>query len=526
MSIVGRRLIPWAACVAAAVLTPQPQLDVQAQQPIPVTGMTTGINNRTGERPARWEVSALQAEGGPQWDLYIQALAALQNKTETDELSHFRISGIHGMPYAPFNGVGPVSGGSGGGFCPHGETQFVAWHRPYVALYEQALGSEVQRIASEYGGHQNASAYRDAAQVFRLPYWDWASNPELPHSCAQENITINGPRGSVTLHNPLYSYRWQTYPLNQSQFPGYQDFPAETTRASDGKSNFNPDVVNANLALVADQLKDLVYRTFTYAKSFDQMSSVADPAGVSFEAPHNIIHNAVGGSFASVDITAFDSLFMLHHANLDRLVALWMAVNFNDTSQSQPYVSSGLYATARGERITAASPLKPFFRADGQTFHTGLSAATLEPFGYTYLELREWDRGRGKQEVVSRINGLYGPANDKGDEDLLAEQWSVRITVNRSELELPCNIDVYVADAFGGRMALLGMPMHGIAHAEIPLQKIVSGATVNAKDMASLGLHLVATDVTHRSSLSEFPKYGNRSVYAKVALNGMLSDGG
>ncbi|OTA92859.1 hypothetical protein M434DRAFT_12067 [Hypoxylon sp. CO27-5] len=45
-------------------IDPQVQLDVQAQQPIPVTGMTTGINNRTGERPARWEINAPQAEGG------------------------------------------------------------------------------------------------------------------------------------------------------------------------------------------------------------------------------------------------------------------------------------------------------------------------------------------------------------------------------------------------------------------------------------------------------------------------------
>ncbi|KAI1141556.1 Di-copper centre-containing protein [Hypoxylon sp. FL0543] len=553
---IARRLIPLAACVATAILIPRHQLDVQAQQAIPVPGMTTGINNRTGERPARWEVNALQAEGGPQWDLFIQALAALQNKAETDELSHFRISGIHGMPYAPFNGVGPVPGGSGGGFCPHGETQFVAWHRPYVALYEQVLGSEVQRIAAEYGGYQNASAYREAGQVFRLPYWDWASNPKLPIPCTQENITVSGPRGPLTLRNPLYSYRWQTYPLNQSQFPGYQNFSAETTRASDGKSNFSPDVVNANLALVADQLKDLVYRTFTYAKTFDQMSSMADPAGVSFEASHNVVHNAVGGSFAAVDITAFDSLFMLHHANLDRLAAIWMAVHRNATYQSQSYVSSGLYATARGENITAASPLKPFYRADGRSFHSGLSVATPESFGYTYPELREWDGDRGGKAIISYINSLYGPASD-GDNHvvLLGKEWFVQVAVDRSELELPCNIDLYVGGTFAGRMALLGMPMHGLAHSEIPLQRAVqdldsntttdraavervlldqlrvdiktgSGATVDAKRIASLELNLVATDVTHRSSQSEFPKYGNRNIYAKVILGRAFNGGG
>lgn len=38
------------------------------------------------------------------------------------------------------------------------------------------------------------------------------------------------------------------------------------------------------------------------------MSSMADPEGLSLEAAHNIVHNAVGGSFASIDVTAFDPL--------------------------------------------------------------------------------------------------------------------------------------------------------------------------------------------------------------------------
>lgn len=31
-------------------------------------------------------------------------------------------------------------------------------------------------------------------------------------------------------------------------------------------------------------------------------------SGSSFESPHNAIHNSVGGSFLSLDLTAFDSL--------------------------------------------------------------------------------------------------------------------------------------------------------------------------------------------------------------------------
>ncbi|KAI1211298.1 Di-copper centre-containing protein [Annulohypoxylon truncatum] len=566
---ITRRLTPWALFMAAAALAAPHRFDRQAQQPIPVTGMNTGIDNRTGERPSRWEINALEHEGGPRWDLYIQGLAALQNKTETDERSHFSIAGeiihqpsrpswfssiliqhlvgIHGMPYVPYNGVGPAPGGSGGGFCPHGEAQFVAWHRPYLALYEQILGSEIQRIAARYNAsHRNSSAYREAARAFRLPYWDWASNAQLPPSCAAPNVTVAGPRGPLTMRNPLYSYKWPTYPLNQTQFPGSVGWPDETTRASDGKSDFSVDVVNANLAAVAGQLKDQVYRTFAYAETYDQMSSMADPAGVSLEAAHNIVHNAVGGSFASIDVTAFDGLFMLHHANLDRLAALWQAIHPNDTYQSRSYASGGLYGTARGENMTAESPVKPFYRADGKSFHTGISASSIEAFGYTYPELRGWDSGQrnqGSSDLVSRINALYGSGSgggDFGEASLAGDEWFVEIAVNRSELELPCNIDIHVGETFAGRVALLGMPMHGLAYAEIPLQRALkslglnrtgsnavervlreqlrveiikgSGVTFDAKDTTGLVVNIAVTHIVSHGSDFELTKYGHERV--------------
>ncbi|KAI1380356.1 Di-copper centre-containing protein [Hypoxylon crocopeplum] len=600
-----RRLISWVTCTPVAAVTFRPQFDGRGQIPVPVTGMTTGINNRTGERPVRWEINTLQAEGGPRWysehqdkfegdsfliharDLYIQGLAALQNKTETDEGSHFSLAGktndcldyigtsmftaiyagIHGMPYAPYNGVGPVPGGSDGGFCPHGETQFVAWHRLYVILYEQLLGSEVQRVASEYSGHQNSSAYEKAAKVFRVPYWDWAANAQLPPSCTMENITVKGPRGPLTLRNPLYSYRWPTYPLNQSQFPGSENWPSETTRASDGRGDFSPDAVNSNLADVEDELKDLVYRTFTSAESYDQMSSMLDQTGVSLEAPHNIIHNAVGGSYASLDITAFDALFMLHHANIDRLAALWTAIHLNATYQSESYATIGLYGTARGDNITAASPLKPFFRANGRSFHTGLTAPSLAPFGYTYPELAEWDRRdvldpeQRRKAVITHINKLYGSGNGPNDTRTNSfapflnppgeEEWFVHLAINRSILSLPCTINVHLRDNnhLAGRVALLGMPKQGPAYAEIALQRAIrrlgpgiatgshsaveqalrsqlrvdvvteAGSNANIEDITGLELHLAAVTVVSRSSEYEFPKYGNMSVYAKVFLD-------
>ncbi|KAI0441851.1 hypothetical protein F4803DRAFT_562735 [Xylaria telfairii] len=492
-------------------------------KPVPVIGMTTGIDQATGKLPLRININTLEQEGGPMWDLLIRGFNALQNKSEDDERSHFAMAGIHGMPYAPYNGVGPVPGGSGGGYCPHQSPQLIPWHRAFLVLYEQALGDEVQRLALEYT-NDDAPIYREAAQKLRLPYWDWASDPALPPSTTRENITVNGPNGEINLHNPLYSYRWQTYPLNETQFPGKGEMGPETTRDEGGND-------------MTKFIKDSVYRTFSSATTYDQMASMAG-SGSSFESPHNAIHNSVGGSFLSLDLTSFDTLFMLHHCNLDRLSAMWTA-SHHDTLQAQPFTNQGLYSTARGEIITADSPLKPFYQADGKTFHTGKTVATTEVFGYTYPDIQGGDQGR--KDVIVQINRLYGDVSTT--ENWVAaptsrRQWFIEIQVDRAALPLPCNIDVYLGDRPVGRTSLLSMPKTGIAHDELPLLravksldirrnelgeiegrlikdlhvKVTTGSTMlDLGNIPSLHINVVGEDVTPPTSKSEFPSYSNRT---------------
>lgn len=43
--------------------------------------------------PLRRNINELQSAGGPQWDLYIQALKAMQEMGSDDELSYFQLSG-------------------------------------------------------------------------------------------------------------------------------------------------------------------------------------------------------------------------------------------------------------------------------------------------------------------------------------------------------------------------------------------------------------------------------------------------
>lgn len=63
---------------------------------------------------------------------------------------------------------------------------------------------------------------------------------------------------------------------------------------------------------------------------FARMPFPFDPFDSNIEVLHNAIHNAAGGEGSQLTTTkfaAFDPLFWLHHANLDRVFAFWQVLN-------------------------------------------------------------------------------------------------------------------------------------------------------------------------------------------------------
>ncbi|KAK7988124.1 hypothetical protein PG989_008439 [Apiospora arundinis] len=406
-----------------------------------VTGLSSGVNTATGQRPVRQNVNTFAASGGPQWDLFILGLQAFQAAPESDQLSYFGIAGIHGRPFVAWNGVNAVPGGSGGGFCPHGEIMFPAWHRPYVAAYEQVLGSYVAKVAANYTG-SNAASYQAAAQTWRLPFWDWAADPALPPSASTPTITVNGPGGQVTIENPLYRYKWQRFPLNHANnyFPTNTDYNCwgwpTTTRQPNSQGVDQLSIVNQQLSTDPSPLKDQVVScrrdiaetsngSLTNKLQYLVMSSVTDfntmassgTAGTSFEDPHNDVHNSMYAIMSSLDYSGFDPIFFLHHAQIDRLIALWQAINYNNTVMTGSYRTRGLYATAAGTSITADTDLKPFYR-DANNFHTGRTASTTKNFGYSYPEIsNDWSLSKDqlRTSVIRSVNILYGDGSLAGN---------------------------------------------------------------------------------------------------------------
>ncbi|KAK4453979.1 Di-copper centre-containing protein [Podospora aff. communis PSN243] len=482
------------ACYVGAALIRQ---TTAQSTPIPVVGVKTGIDPRTGHRPARQNINNLYALGGPHWDLYVLALSAFQEVNETDPLSYSSIAGIHGEPYSAWNGVGHVPGDpKNTGYCPHGELLFPTWHRAYLALFEQTLVSHAVRIADRYHPSQSPT-YKGAAQTLRIPFWDWGSQARLPTAATSENITVNGPEGTLTIPNPLYKYRFQR-PSVLSQFgPDRPDTEGCGRAGSNNvtESDESMDRIARTLSsqvLAIGSVDEKQYDVFIRTTRFENMA-YSHTGGPSFESPHNSVHNnaGCGKTFAAIAWASFDPLFMLHHANVDRYFAMWQAINYNSQMFNSVDTSRGMLGTASGSNVTVSTPLKPFY-GQSLTLHTSGSVTQTRDFGYTYPEIDDWSQGPEElaNYVRAQVNLLYDRSTDVSPsrrrglrerqgyaEPPLAQRryYSAEIQVDRCDVPLPCTLNLMLNGSVVGRMALLAMPRVGVASADIVLTDLKKG---------------------------------------------------
>lgn len=271
----------------------------------------------------------------------------------------------------------------------------------------------------------------------------------------------------------------------------------------------------------------------------------------SFESPHNNVHNSVGcsnGTMYDLNWSAFDPAFMLHHTNVDRLIALWQAIYPNSSIFEVVDYASALYGLAAGN-VSADTPLKPFHvpanSFDGvDGFHTSRSVRDIAVLGYTYPELQvsggDDDNSTAAtlspdelaEHVRFKVNSLYssvpttaGNASEARRMRLKARRsssssssplrrpvatrktWSVAISVDRAEVPLPATIGCYLvndADAArtagrenAGRMSLLAIPASGVTHSIIPLDRALGAAAggvgLDLNDAEEVALYLNRT---------------------------------
>lgn len=166
----------------------------------------TGVGSVTRPRLEVRELAGLSN----QWTLFLLAMRNLQNRPQSQKNSFYQISGIHGVPRVNWDSVGQCSTCSADGYCPHDSILFLGWHRAYVALLEQEMIKIAKNLARQYPTGTRA-AMVNAANILRLPFWDWAANAPnggnvLPAIITNPTVTVQGPSGSVTFNNPLHHF--------------------------------------------------------------------------------------------------------------------------------------------------------------------------------------------------------------------------------------------------------------------------------------------------------------------------------
>ncbi|KAF2877846.1 hypothetical protein BDV95DRAFT_479733 [Massariosphaeria phaeospora] len=364
----------------------------------------------------RLEIRELE-KNADQWNVYLLGMYRFQNMNQGNKLSYYQIAGIHGRPYIPWDGVNAVDGG-GGGYCTHGSNIFLPWHRPYLALFEEILYLNARQAVLEFPDGELKNRYNNALTTFRMPYWDWAAAPPagegvMPWSVQRPTISVVLPNGTATIPNPLFSYTFR--PISRDDFVDspWTTFPSTLRDPSSNEANAasRNDLVALELDRMRSNLQSRVYNVLALQHNYTEISNDRRP-GDSIESIHDVLHNTLGsdGHMSYLAYSAYDPIFWLHHTNVDRIFAIWQALNPDSyvVPEANPYSTFTAAANSVADITNLVTALHPFHRNDAGDFWTSESSRHTDVYAYTYPELAGLNPN-DTSPLVSKVNTLYGP---------------------------------------------------------------------------------------------------------------------
>lgn len=286
------------------------------------------------------------------------------------------------------------------------------------ALLQQTLWTKAQAIAQTYPADARSS-YTAAALTLRLPYWDWGIQQELPLAAQEVSITINTPNGQQTVENPLYDYKFQG-DAEANGFPrdlvGLADVPFTVRQMDLNTHQSNQSTVNALLLANAGQIISGTYNLFSEITDYATFSCIAPNGqtniGNNIELLHGNIHNIVGGDghMTWPEVSAFDPIFWLHHANVDRLFAMWQVLNPNSYfGPSGALNIFGSFYEPPGSIDSGNSSLAPFHVDNGTRLFTNDDVRPIARFNYAYPDIPDWylNGTQLANYVRTEINAMY-----------------------------------------------------------------------------------------------------------------------
>lgn len=200
----------------------------------------------------------------------------------------------------------------------HQSPTFLPWHRKFLLMYEQAL--------REVSGKD-----------ISLPYWDWSDEASTR---AVFSASFMGPGGTEPDYAvPTGPFRKDAWEVKVFPHEGGLEANAEITipyliRKLGQESELQPIAMDMAMCQRVD-----AYDSSPWDNTVDRMQSFRGCLeGWGHDAKDNHLHNtahmwvggmftqngqSISGSMAALDTSPNDPVFFLHHANVDRLWALW-----------------------------------------------------------------------------------------------------------------------------------------------------------------------------------------------------------
>lgn len=392
--------------------------------------------------PPRLEIYDLITQGQYkfQWSLYVQAIAALQKEDPSKPLSWFQLSGIHAEPGVPWDNAHPQENSQ---YCAHFVVTFSTWHRPYMAVFEQALNSKAIDIAKEY--KTNQSAWQQAAKALRAPYWDWATHltpPKELYELKTLKITVATAEGTsvAEVPNPFLSYTLQKPLGGRWSNPRW-------------KSTWRAESMIRDLQANPSQFPESVFKMLTSSAGLGPDipgAEDADEPVTELEVIHGQMHGTIGGSgnMSWIEVSAFDPIFWLHHSNVDRLLALWQALHPDLwLGEGDPGVNTDLI---------------PFWSdPSADLYHRSTAqgpAREWEQFNYTYPEFLSLypkkDAEYVRQQIHAKVVAAYDPSKTSGRGPRgprwspQYSQWFIRVSARNYALRGSYSIYLWLGKSF------------------------------------------------------------------------------
>jgi tyrosinase len=147
----------------------------------------------------------------------------------------------------------------------------------------------------------------------------------------------------------------------------------------------------------------------------------------------------------------------LHHANVDRIFALWQAIYPDSFIPAEGLEDDyGTFTIAPGTTENSSNPLTPFTSSTTGSMYTSDTARDLKNWGYTYPEICDWNQTKAQLSatVIAKVNALYNPSGaysrrKRHPRDMSSTkqyEWFVNIQVAKSELQESFVIFILLGD--------------------------------------------------------------------------------